>query len=97
MLCIPHTAKMKIKSSEKDFFKHTNDFQQGANNKKNDSEKKNCKLTVSEFEELQDKILHNFCIQLKSPFFFNNDSLEPQAFIKYAERPPDFLSNTSVC
>lgn len=96
MLCIPHTAKMQIQNSKKEFFKLANDLQQDNNKKKSAPEQKQVKSLVSEYEEIQNIPYNESCIILTTSFFNKNATL-PQIFIKTSERPPDtFLYSHTV-
>jgi hypothetical protein len=97
LLCIPHVAKMKIQSSEDDFFKRINDIEQGKNSKKKDSDQKIGKISISEFEEWKNKIIPHASSACTTPLFFKNEALKSQVFISAAERPPDTIGNTPGC
>ncbi|MBC7867830.1 MAG: hypothetical protein H7X88_09890 [Gloeobacteraceae cyanobacterium ES-bin-316] len=93
MLCVPHTAKMKIQNSKEAFFKLVNDFQKGGSKNGTKSEQKQSKIIVMEFEEFPNDDFSNDFAQLISHSFFYTPQAILQAFIKSAERPPDL----SVC
>jgi hypothetical protein len=88
MLCIPHTAKMKIQSSKEAFFKLANDLEQSNDRNKNHSPQKELKRNISEFEELAQP-------SHKQPVFFASSHFGclvpclPNVFTIKAERPPD--------
>ncbi len=90
MLCIPHVSKMKIQNAKDEFSKLVNDFQQGGNKKKTDSQQKHGKIIVAEFEELQNENTVNIAALTAAKLFFYNTPIMPPAFFKPAERPPDF-------
>ena len=87
MLCIPHVSKMKIQNAKDEFCKLVNDFQQGTNKKKTDSQQKHGKIIAAEFEELQNENTINTAAITAAKLFFYNTPIMPSAFFKAAERP----------
>ena len=97
MLCIPHTAKMKIQNSKEEFYKLVNDFNTSGDKKKSGSDHKQIKAASAEYEELNAVCLVKAPIQILPDIFFTTTPSIAKAILKSAERPPDQTYNTTNC
>ncbi len=89
MLCIPHTAKMKIEQSKNDYAAATYDFQQGNNKKKSTSESNAYQKSLSEYEEQVLPAFSNTAVLVKNKFGSFYTVPPTNHFFNTAEQPPE--------
>ncbi len=89
LLCIPNTAKMKIREAKADFSKLASDFQQSDNKKKSSSESRSFQKTTSEYEEYQSAIAEKFNSLTIIKHLIQNQQFSDNLFTRLDEQPPD--------
>ena len=89
MLCIPHTAKMKIEQSKNEYAAATHDFQQDNSKKKSGSESKTCQKSLNEYEEQTLAALNSSVTVTKNKFGSFYTVPETNHFFNTPEQPPE--------
>lgn len=89
MLCIQHTAKMKIEQSKNNYVQNTNDFQQDNTKKKSGPESKAYQKSLSDYEEHALPNLINIAALVKKKFARFYSLPETKHYFNTVEQPPD--------
>jgi hypothetical protein len=88
MLCIPHTAKMKIEQSRNEYAQGAHDFQQNDTQKKG-SKSESFQKSLNEYEEQVFLSLNCDSKLLKNNYVLVNSVFEKTHFFTSVEQPPD--------